>query len=129
MVFKGYFDCSYVDGDSDPKQKRVTIATVCGTSEQWLGFAPAWQLVVDAHHARFLHTTDAVSLQDEFDKEKGWNRTSVDAFISDCVDIIARYIDRLFIVTLSVEFDDYRRARSLSEITFSQRRINNLQTV
>jgi len=106
MILKSYFD-----GGTDAKQKRVTVATVCGTSEQWRGFAPAWKLILDTHHAPFLHTTDAVSLKGEFDKAKGWDKASVDLFISDCVALIAQYIDRLFIVTLSVEFDDYRRAR------------------
>ena len=106
MIMKGYFD-----GGNDSKNKRITVATVCGTSEQWRGFASAWKLILDAHNAPFIHTTDAVSLKGEFDKEKGWSRASVDALISDCVAVIAQYIDRLFIVTLSVDFDDYRRAR------------------
>ena len=75
------------------------------------------------HRVDYLHTTDAVSLRNDFAKEKGWSKTRVDAFIGDCVDVIGRQInipdgvpgrrprEGLYPVTLTIPFDDWIRAK------------------
>ena len=110
MILKSYFDGG---NQADSLQyDRITLATVCGMSEQWGNFAPAWNRVLGKHKAEFLHTTDAVSLNKEFAKKNGWEKTSVDAFIDDCVGVIERGITRgLFPVTLTIRLDDFLRAR------------------
>ena len=110
MVFKGYFD-----GGRDTHSKCITLATACGATKQWNRFNRAWKAILDAHGAiHGLHTTDAVALQGQFSKDKGWGRESVDALISDCVTVIARYIRSIRVVTLTIALDDYRRARKVN---------------
>ena len=90
MILKSYFDggnqADGLHGDC------ITLATACGTGEQWDMFESAWNEVLQKHNASFLHTTEAVSLQQAFHKDKGWNRESVDALISDCVDVISAHL-------------------------------------
>lgn len=120
MILKSYFD----GGNEANSQQydRVTLATACGTLEQWEAFDSAWNEVLRTHNAPFLHTTDAVSLQQEFSRKEGWSRESVDFLISDCVAVIGEHLSTpgpvgniakpgLHVVTLTIRLDDYRRAR------------------
>jgi hypothetical protein len=60
MVLKGYFDGG---NQADSRQyDRITLATVCGTADQWKTPELEWREVLTAHKADFLHTTNAVSL-------------------------------------------------------------------
>jgi len=116
---------SYFDGGNQANSTqydRLTLATACGTSEQWGVFTSEWNKVLIKHKAAFLHTTDAVSLQQDFSRDRGWSRESVDALILDCVGVIAEHISLpgpfgniarpgLHVVTLTIPLDDYRRAR------------------
>ena len=70
-----------------------------------------------------MHTTDAVSLNNEFSKGNGWDKGSVDEFILDCVDAVSKHIiipqglpgvaprNGLFANTLSIRLGDFLRAR------------------
>ena len=90
MVLKSYFDGS---NQADSSQyDRISIATVCGTGKQWKRFDAEWKKVLYRHRADYLHTTDAVSLQNDFTTEKGWNKTRVDSFIGACVGVIEKQI-------------------------------------
>jgi hypothetical protein len=121
VVIKSYFDGG--NEANSLQYDRVTLATACGTSEQWNVFTSDWDKVLTKHNnTAFLHTTDAVSLQREFSKDNGWSKESVDALISDCVSVIAEHISipgpfgniakpGLHVVTLTIPLDDYRRAR------------------
>lgn len=120
MILKSYFDGG---NQADSSQyDRVTLATACGTSDQWDTFESAWNEVLRKHNAPFLHTTDAVSLQQAFHKDKGWSRESVDALISDCVDVISAHLCvrgplggifrlGLNVFTFMIPLEDYKRAR------------------
>jgi hypothetical protein len=127
VVLKSYFDGG---NQADSRQyDRITLAAVCGTSEEWRGLESAWKDVLSTHKAPFLHTTDAIGLQKEFSKDRGWTDDKVDSLISACVEVIAQHISipgRLFIprsyfrnvgkpglfpVTMTIRLDDYRRAR------------------
>jgi hypothetical protein len=115
VVTKSYFDCALRPG-------IVSVATVSGTISQWDSFDDSWHAVIVKHGADFLHTTDAVSLKEDF--EKGWTDDSIDAFIWDCVTVIDDCIlkpspipgislrDGLMVVTLTINLEEYRRARS-----------------
>jgi len=121
VALKSYFDGS---NHADSSQyDRISIATVCGMREQWRRFDPAWKKVLSRHRAEYLHTTDAVSLRNDFAKEKGWDKTRVDSFISDCVDVIEKQMFvpsgfrdwtprmGLYPITLTIPFDDWVRAK------------------
>jgi len=96
---------------------------VCGTGKQWKKFDTAWRKVLYKHRADYLHTTDAVSLRNDFAKGKGWSKTRVDSFIGDCVGVIASHIAipprtpgkspkmGLLPITLTIPFDDGLRAK------------------
>ena len=70
MLLKSYFDGG--NEANSTQYDRITIATACGTNDQWKSFTEDWKLVLDKNDAPFLHTTDAVSLQKTFSKDKGW---------------------------------------------------------
>ena len=111
MVLKGYFD-----GARQPD--RIVIAAVCGTSEQWDSFSSRWNAVLGDHQAEFLHTTDAVALQEEFSAQNGWSKSCVNSFIGDCVSVIRDHIETptrpgLFVVTLTIWIADFVRAREV----------------
>jgi hypothetical protein len=68
VVLKSYFDGG---NQADSSQyDRVTLATACGTSDQWDMFESAWNEVLQKHNASFLHTTEAVSCSMLFTKTK-----------------------------------------------------------
>ena len=118
VVTKSYFDCAL-------RPPIVSVATVSGTISQWDVFDDAWRGVLDKHGAEFLHTTDAVSLKEDFNN--GWTDDSVDAFIWDCVTVIDGCIlkpslipgiphrDGLMAVTLTIDLEEYWRARGANK--------------
>ena len=121
MILKSYFDGG---NQADSRQyDRVTLATACGTNVQWRPFEEEWKGVLKRHNAPFLHTTAAVSLKNEFSSKEGWSRTTVDAFILDCVRVVEKHIaipDKvqgmaprpgLLVATLSIRMKDFLRAR------------------
>ncbi len=129
MVLKGYFDGG---NQADIRlYDRISLATVCGTCGQWSDFESSWKNVLASHKAEYLHTTDAIGLQKDFSNDKGWDDGKVNAFISDCVEVIRNHhyvpagpfpVDipfnpqvakqGLMAVTLTIPLDDYRKARN-----------------
>jgi hypothetical protein len=88
VSFKGYFDGG---NEADSREYRiVTLAAFSGSGAMWDHFTEQWDRVLTTHRAKFLHTTDAVALRNEFAVSKGWNRESVDLFISECVSVIEK---------------------------------------
>jgi hypothetical protein len=130
VVLKGYFDGG---NQADIRRyDRVTLATICGTCAQWNPLESAWRGVLALHKAPFLHTTDAISLNKEFSKKKGWSDDKVNLLISDCVKIIADHLyvpagtfpidipfnpqvakQGVMAVTLTIPLDAYRKARNV----------------
>jgi hypothetical protein len=126
VVLEGYFD-----GAGGPNRDRLTLATACGTSDQWNAFTLEWNAALARHKADFIHTTDAVSLQNDFHSDNGWSKDSVDALISECVGVIAKHLSvpgplksapgllrqiarpGLHVVTLTIPLEDYRKARKV----------------
>jgi len=121
VVLKSYFDGSNHADSSE--YDRISIATVCGTTKQWKRFEREWKKVLYRHRADYLHTTDAVSLQNDFSTKKGWSKTRVDCFIGDCVEVIEKHMTipagirgkrprmGLHPVTLTIPFSDWLRAK------------------
>lgn len=121
MILQCFFDGG--NQANSAQYDRITLATACGTSDQWHEFGSSWSAVLAKHEAPFLHTTDAVSLQKEFSKVNGWDKDSVDSFLSDCVEVIAGHLSvpsptrtiakaGLHVVTLTIPLNDYQRART-----------------
>jgi hypothetical protein len=131
VVLKGYFD-----GGQTADNDRVTLACACGTCEEWEPVELAWKRVISEHQAPPLHTTDAIALQKEFSREKGWNNEKVDAYISACVDVIEGSLAKagrilvpttsgllpniakpgLNVFTMTIPFEDFRRAREVRNL-------------
>jgi hypothetical protein len=132
VVLKSYFDGG---NQADDKQyDRITLATAAGTCDEWRGLESAWNEALVRHGAKFLHTTDAIGLQKEFSKKKGWTDDRVDKLISDCVNVVAQHMvipgkilvpgpygERLNfikpgvnITTLTIPLKDYRKARRVN---------------
>jgi hypothetical protein len=120
VVLKSYFDGSNQADSSE--YDRISIAAVSGTGKQWKRFDTDWKKVLYKHRVKYLHATDAVSLRNEFTKEKGWTDRRVDSFIGDCVKVIERHMaipdgvigrrpkDGLYPVTVTILFNDWVRA-------------------
>jgi hypothetical protein len=119
MVLKSYFDGGNkeIPGEYD----RLTLSVVSGTSEQWESFDVSWKNILDKHKASYLHTTDAVSLQNKFSTENGWSKETVDSLIMDCVGVIEKHIyienvrQGLCPVTITIPLDDYARAKQAND--------------
>ncbi len=143
MVVKGYFDGGNQANINE--YDRITLATACGTEAQWHAFHLEWSAAKLRHHAPFLHTTNAVSLQKEFSCKNGWDEESVNSYVLDCVGVIGDHLsvlektdetalnprvikEGLRVVTMTILLDDYRRARkknprlpnSVTEICLSE---------
>ncbi len=122
MVWKSYFDGG--NESDNPEFSHACLATVCGSDRQWRMFNSDWQKVLYRHKANFLHTTDAVSLKNEFSTENGWTDRRVNAFIGDCVRTIGKHIEipegapgrgargGLYPVTFMIPLTDWLRARA-----------------
>jgi hypothetical protein len=131
VALKGYFDGgNQVDST---QYDRITLAVACGTGEQWTPCESAWNTVREEHKAPPLHTTDAIGLNKEFSRKKGWDHDKVDLFIDDCVNVIEKHIvvpgvfvpevsgrlipsiarDGLNIFTFTIPLEDYKRAREI----------------
>ena len=115
MPFKSYFDGG---NKADSTQYDVlTLAVMSGSAQHWKDFEDRWRKVLRAHGANWLHTTDAVSLQDEY---KGWTKRRVNEFITDCTEVIERCAAQrtgrkitywgIRPATITVVLNDYKRA-------------------
>jgi hypothetical protein len=121
VILKSYFDCSNQADSSE--YDHICVGTVCGTGKQWKRFDTDWNKALYKHHAEYLHTTDAVSLQNDFCIEKEWTNKRVDAFIGSCVDVIGRHMTvprgipgrmprpGLCPITLTIPFEDWLKAK------------------
>jgi len=121
---------SYLDGGNQADSTRydvLSLASVTGEPDQWRAFEADWASNLAAHHAHWLHTTDALALKDPFTEAKGWNKVKVDAFISDCVGVIERHLiipnfdnpkkpasPGLFPHVVSVALSDFVKARNVN---------------
>ncbi len=120
VAFKAYFDGgNEVDGS---QFEVVTLAAISGDSIHWANFESQWwDIVRNRHHAKWLHTTDAVGLTGPFSIRNGWTTTKINALISDCVSVLERCCSAQdkndFVIyeglrpsTISVNLPDFKRA-------------------
>src|SRR4051812_38802345 len=83
VALKSYFDGG---NQADSREyKIVTLAAFSGSAVQWANFEEQWRENLIRHGAKWLHTTDAATLQRPFSVDDGWTTAKVDAFIGDCV--------------------------------------------
>jgi hypothetical protein len=133
MNLKCYFDGA---NKPTPEHERVVLATACGTPGEWQGFNAHWEDMLEHFPAPPLHTKQAVSLNGDFSPDRGWDRHSVDDFISDAVKVIdthiarplpasGQYVSGLHVTTLTIPLDDWRRARKVLQLPNS---INEILT-
>jgi hypothetical protein len=116
---------SYFDGGNqcDSTQYDVaTLAVVSGTPSQWKDFERDWKKNLRKHRAKWLHTTDAVALNDIYSKDNRWDETKRDAFLRDCVIIAEKHVAKkkrpdypgrvgLYPCTITIHLADFIKAR------------------
>jgi hypothetical protein len=86
MLIKTYFDGS---NKPDPvRYANVTLASLSGMLHEWRPFESLWLRTLAKHAATYLHTTDAVLLQNHFSRQNGWDRCRVNALLLDCAKIL-----------------------------------------
>jgi hypothetical protein len=124
VILKSHFDGG---NQADSTQYDVvTLAVVSGTKEQWIPFEIEWKKDLKKHKAKYLHTTDAVAMNDPFDNDSGWTEKSRDAFLLDCVTVASRHIAHqktnrsgsmvgLYPATITIVLKDFNEARDLDK--------------
>jgi len=120
VIIKSYFDGG---NKADSTQYDVvTLAVISGRTDQWKSFEGEWSNTLRKHGAPWLHTTDAVTFNEPFKRDGGWDQLRRDQFIADCVKIVEGHIalpiggslpsrDGLLPFTVTVVLDDFKRAR------------------
>jgi len=92
VILRSYFDGG---NQADSTQYDIlTVAVISGTKDQWAPIESAWAEVLRVHHVGFLHTTDAVALNDPYSKRNGWDEARRDKFINDCVSAVEPLLAR-----------------------------------
>jgi hypothetical protein len=123
MVIKSYFDGG--NSADSTLYDVVTLAAISGRIDQWKSFEDEWSGCLGSQGARWLHTTDAVSLNKPFSRADGWDEHRRDSFIAECVNVAERHIarplgeivpprDGLLPFTVTVVLDDFKRARDVN---------------
>jgi hypothetical protein len=119
---------SYFDGGNQADSSRydvLSLASISGTPSQWRAFEREWKATLKTHNnTPWLHTTDALTLNDPYTKANGWDESKVQDFISGCVQVIENHLtipniedrskpgrDGLFSHVISVVLKDFIRAR------------------
>jgi hypothetical protein len=104
----------------------VTLAMISGTIDQWKPVVDGWREALKINGAKWLHTTDAVSMSDPYSKRDGWDVPRRDKLINDCLTAIEPLMVRkkrnnessrygVYPCTVSVVLPDHIRARSALE--------------
>lgn len=121
MLVKAYFD-----GGNQPDSTQydtVTLATIVGRMTELKPFERDWKAVLKKHNAPYLHTTDAMTFNNDFARSNGWNETRRDAFLEDCaklfVDSIIKLVDpkepvaiALAPYTMTIVLKDFKRVQT-----------------
>jgi hypothetical protein len=118
---------SYFDGGNQADSSRydvISLASISGTPNQWRAFERDWKAVLKTHNAPWLHTTDALTMNDPYTTENGWDKDKVQDFLSGCVGTIENHLvvpnieDRtkegkygMFPHVVSIVLKDFIRAR------------------
>jgi hypothetical protein len=117
---------SYFDGGNQADSTLydvVTLAALSGTKEQWEPIETAWRMVLARYNVGWLHTTDAVALNDPYSRNNGWDASKRDRFINECFSAADPFFVRrirgkrpyrhgVYPCTVSVLLKDHKRARS-----------------
>lgn len=115
MAVRVYFD----GGNQHDTLGELTLAAIVGTDIQWRNLEESWTANLRNHHAPFVHTTDAVSLNNEFSQDKGWSKNRTRELLRDSVTIINRCLaeplkhnfDGILPLTTTVNMRDFKRAK------------------
>ena len=90
LVLRSYFDAG---SEADSREYDVlSLAVASGTAAEWGPFERDWREMLVRHHAKYLHTTDAVARVNHYE---GWTEDEADSFLRDCARIISRHFIRL----------------------------------
>jgi len=90
VVLKSYFDGA---NQADSSLYDVlSLASISGTPSQWRAFEREWKATLKTHNAPWLHTTDALTMNDPYTTENGWDAHKVQAFLSGCIGTIENHL-------------------------------------
>jgi hypothetical protein len=128
MLIKSYFD-----GSNKPDRDQytnVTLVTLSGMLHEWRSFEGLWLRTLAKHGVGYLHTTDAVSLQNQFSRQNGWDRGRVSGLLLDCAKVlrskcatqVGAHIPRLGLRPCAIRIE-------LADYLLAQERIGNAMPV
>jgi hypothetical protein len=86
---------AYLDGGNqvDSTQYEVaTLASLVGRNKEWKPLEREWNASLNSHGIDYLHTTDAVTFNGEFERQKGWDEAKRDAFMNECAQVLCNHV-------------------------------------
>src|SRR5947208_14341791 len=78
-MLRGYFDGSGKIEDSE----YVTLTGLIASESVWERFERSWAEVLQKYRISDFHMSEAISLNDRFSRENGWDRKKVNELIND----------------------------------------------
>lgn len=108
---------SYFDKSGEEEKKFLTLSGVTANDKHWAEIEATWDFMLHTHHpkANYMHMKEAVHLNGEFDRSKGWD----DIKASDLVNWLLSYVTQFeqtfdsycqFVCT--IDMDAYRRLQA-----------------
>lgn len=106
MVLQAFID----DSGSEPQGKVFVLAGFIASAERWAEFSCSWQRVLDRNRLEYFKHSEAMTLNGEFDKRRGWNAEKRDALLAELVDIICAYAEyQTYVSMRHAHFEKYLR--------------------
>jgi hypothetical protein len=114
-MLRGYFDGSGKPEDSE----YVTLTGLIASESVWERFERAWSEILQKYQISEFHMGEAMSLNDRFSVENGWNREKVRRVVNDLWNVFGQYLwtkdlslkSNLNARSCTVVMRDYRRAK------------------
>ena len=110
-MLKAYYDCG--NKLDSLLYKTVTLAGLFGRSKSLARFEREWDREIMKQGARYLHTKDAIALENEFSEEYGWTREKVSTLISSLIPVIEHAnADGVGLISGTLFLGDYRDCKN-----------------
>lgn len=113
IVLKSYFDKS---GEEDVS-KFFTLSGVAANDKAWADINHTWEYMLKTHtpKASYMHMKEAVHLEKEFDRTKGWNDTNTSGLVNWLLSYVTQFEkthDSYCQFVCTVDMDAYRRLKA-----------------
>ena len=115
LMLRGYYDGSGKKEDS----RYLTLTGMIASESVWEAFEKRWSQVLRNHNVGRFHMTDAMTLQQDFHPDYGWNDKKVDNLIRDLFNVLGEFRSHpensqsnLVAISCTIDMNDYRKAEA-----------------